>query len=265
MPSVASASAGRLSIGETVMRLSSPPTAGYATLQTKSEPGLTVPFMRSDPPQLGQLWRAGRVQRGGDVLTTKMAVVATIWIGLVAVSASTAEPHSKANAKTSTAARGTEVSEVTVTASMTIPHVQSTFPALGSKIAPGLVVIRVTYDARMRPDGWAYAREAGLDYPDCASSPRLLDDGRSFVVICRTLPSKTYAIWFNRPPLQDFASLSRRPAGAYELRFTTTDDDPVRTLPEAMKADPALSRVANPVEPDGVAIYGQPRQPPGGT
>jgi hypothetical protein len=168
------------------------------------------------------------------------------------------------HAKTGPRGLGTEVSGVTVTASIAVPHVQSTFPAAGAKVAPGLLVLRVTYDTRMRADGWAYAREAGVEYPDCARAPRLLDDGRSFVLICRTLPSKTYAVWFNRPPLQDFASLSRRPAGAYELKFATTDDDPVRTLPDAMKADPTLSKAGNPVEPDGLAIYGQPHVPPGG-
>ncbi len=155
------------------------------------------------------------------------------------------------------------VSSVTVTATLATPHVQSTFPAAGAKVAPGLLVMRVTYDTRMRPDGWSYAREAGSEYPDCASSPRLLDDGRSFVLICRTLPAKTYAVWFNRPPLQDFSSRSRRPAVPFELKFTTTDDDPVRTLPDAMKADPALAKAGNPVEGTGLAVYGQ-DPPPGG-
>ena len=177
-----------------------------------------------------------------------------------ALAAPGSSPRTASAAPTPPTAR---VSGVTVTASRNIPHVQSTFPAAGGKVAPGLLVLRVTYDTAMRPDGWSYARESGIDYPDCAASPRLLDDGRSFVLICRTVPSRAYAIWFNRPPLQDFSSKSRRPADAFELKFATTDDDPVRTLPEAMKADPALSSVANPVEPDGLAIYGQPHDPPG--
>ncbi len=151
----------------------------------------------------------------------------------------------------------TALSGVTVVASRAVPHVQSTFPAADAKVPPGLLVLRVTYDTRMRAEGWSYAQAAGAEYPDCAASPRLLDDGRTFVLICRTLPAKRYAVWFNRPPLQDFASLSRRPAIPFQLNFTTTDGDPVRTLAEAMKADAALSNVANPVEPDGMAIYGQ--------
>ena len=156
------------------------------------------------------------------------------------------------------------VSSVTVTATRTPPHVQSTFPADGAKVAPGLLVLRVTYDTRMRADGWSYARASEADYPDCASSPRLLDDGRSFVLICRTLPAKSYAVWFNRPPLQDFSSHSKRPAVPFELKFLTTDEDPVRTLPDAVKADPALAKMGNPVEGTGLAVYGQDPPPDGG-
>ncbi len=166
------------------------------------------------------------------------------------------------SAKTKGAGIDTETSTVVVTASRTIPEVQSTFPASGARVAPGLLVLRVTYDTRMRPEGWSYAQDAGAEYPDCAKAPRLLDDRRSFVLICRTLPGKRYAVWFNRPPMNDFTSFGRRPAPPFELKFATTDDEPVRTLTEAMKADPALSALGNPVEPDGLATYGQ-EEPPG--
>lgn len=146
---------------------------------------------------------------------------------------------------------------VTVIGTRTVPRVASTFPAANATVSPGLLVLRVTYDTHMRADGWSYAREAGADYPDCAKAPRLLDDKESFVLICRTLPGKRYAVWFNRPPLQDFSSLGRLPADAYELKFATSSDEPVRTLADAMKADPALTGAANPVEPDGLATFGQ--------
>ena len=68
-------------------------------------------------------------------------------------------------------------------------------------------------------------------------------------------------MWFNRPPLGDFTSFSRRPATPFELKFATTEDEPVRTLSEAMKADPGLSTLGNPVEPEGLATYGQSEPP----
>ena len=213
----------------------------------KSEPVLSVPFILH-----GEAAPVGRRSAGNAARSA--AVLALLLLCGPAFAATKPPPPAAPSARVST---------VTVTASREVPHVQSTFPARGAKVAPGLLVLRVTYDTRMRPEGWSYAKESGAEYPDCAKSPRLLDDRRSFVLICRTLPNKAYAVWFNRPPLDDFASAGRRPAIPYELKFATSDDDPVRTLPEAMKADPALSTVANPVEPDGLATYGQDPDAPG--
>ncbi len=206
----------------------------------KSEHALTVPFTR---PR----------KRSGLRVAAAAAILSAAAGSGVAKPATPRSVDHEMSSRTST---------VTVTASRTVPQVQSTFPSDGGKVTPGLLVLRVTYDTKMRPEGWSYARDAGADYPDCARSPRLLDDRRSFVLICRTLPGKRYAVWFNRPPLGDFSSVGRRPATPYELRFVTTEDEPVRTLTEAMKADPALSSLGNPVEPAGLATYGQ-DQPPG--
>jgi len=140
--------------------------------------------------------------------------------------------------------------------------VESTFPALNAKVTPGLLVLRVTFSEKMRVDGWSYVPSPKGLYPDCAQTPRLLDDQRSFVLICRTLPGKTYSVWFNQPPLVDFSNYSRRSAIPYQLTFTTADEEPIRTLADAMKADKALTNVSNPVEPLGSAPMGQPRTPP---
>jgi hypothetical protein len=223
----------------------------------KSEPALTVPFIPCGAiPRLQ--YGAEGAQRPSSAWR-KGSPLLSIGLAILAHGAAAAKP---ATAKAPSSVLDTRTSTVTVTASRIVPHVQSTFPALDAKVAPGLLVLRVTYDTRMRPEGWSYAREAGADYPDCAAAPRLLDDRRSFVLICRTLPGKRYAVWFNRPPLDDFSSFGRRPATPFELKFATTTDEPVRTLTEAMKADPALSALGNPVEPDGLATYGQ-SEPPG--
>ena len=208
----------------------------------KSEPALTVPFIRLDRINGPQ----ARRRAGWAALSVSLALLGQP-AGASPVPTKTVDKQMDARTDT-----------VTVTASRTIPHVQSTFPALGAKVAPGLLVLRVTYDTKMRPEGWSYAEDAAADYPDCGSEgPRLLDDRRSFVLICRTLPGKHYAVWFNRPPMNDFSSMGRRPAVPFQLKFQTTDDEPVRTLAEAMKADAALSSLSNPVEPDGMATYGQ--------
>ncbi len=165
-------------------------------------------------------------------------------------SAAAAEPESN-----------TTVSGVTVSARREIPKVESTFPAKGSKVAPGLLVLRVTFTERMHEDGWSYVPSAKGLYPDCAKTPRLLDDHKTFVLICRTLPSKTYAVWFNQPPLVDFSG-GGHSAIPYELTFTTADDEPIRTLADAIKADKALTSASNPVEPLGSPALGQPHETP---
>jgi len=143
------------------------------------------------------------------------------------------------------------VSGVTVTVSRDIPKVVSTYPAEGASIAPGILIIRITYDTRMQGQSWSYVTSRDGEYPECAASPRLLDDHKSFALICRTLPKKNYALWFNHGDYQNFTSVGRRPAAAYELKFTTSDADPVWTLQDAIKADPGLPPGSNPAEAEG--------------
>jgi hypothetical protein len=155
------------------------------------------------------------------------------------------------------------VSGVTVTISREIPKVVSTYPAQGASIAPGILIIRITYDTRMQGQSWSYVTSRAGEYPECAATPRLLDDHKSFALICRTLPRKTYALWFNHGDYQNFTSVSHRPAAAYELKFTTSDADPVWTLQDAIKADPGLPPGSNPAEAEGKRRPGEDAPDPG--
>jgi len=171
--------------------------------------------------------------------------------------------QNKASPETGTAPPSNTVSGVTVTISRQIPKVASVYPAQGSNIAPGILIIRVTYDTRMQGQSWSYITSRNGDYPECAASPRLLDDHKSFALICRTLPKKTYALWFNHGDYQNFTSASHRPAEAYELKFTTSDADPVWTLEDAIKADPGLPPGSNPAEAEGKRRPGEDAPDPG--
>jgi hypothetical protein len=159
--------------------------------------------------------------------------------------------QNKAARQPSPDALSNTTSSVTVTVSRETPKVVSAYPAQGSSIAPGILIIRVTYDTRMQGQSWSYVTSRAGEYPECAASPRLLDDHKSFALICRTLPKKTYALWFNHGDYQNFTSISHRPAAAYELKFTTSDADPVWTLEDAIKADPGLPPGSNPAEAEG--------------
>lgn len=186
----------------------------------------------------------------------------TLGAALVVSGAAPAPPTADQPAALDKAApRPTTVSGVTVVARLpkTLPTVASTFPAAGATVAPGVLVLRVTYDQRMLDGGWSYVTSAAGEYPDCDKTPRLLDDGKSFALICRTLPKKTYAVWFNHADHENFVGVGYRAATPYHLVFSTNDDDPIFTLEAAMKADPALPPGSNPAEPVGKRM----REPPG--
>lgn len=116
------------------------------------------------------------------------------------------------------------------------PVVVSTYPAQGAVVASGTLVLKVTFDQRMTPDGWSYARGAA-DLPSCLPRPRLLDDERTFVLLCSTAAGRPYAVGLNASPPEGFANAQRRFAPRYDLRFSTAaDGEPVRAIGEAVRA-----------------------------
>jgi hypothetical protein len=137
-----------------------------------------------------------------------------------------------------------------------LPKVESTFPAQNAVIAPGVLVLRVTYDQPMAADSWSYAPEPGVRFPECGKAPRQLEDQKSFLIICRLLPGESYGLWFNREGPQgesmNFTSPGRRPAAPYRLSFKTDASEPATTLAAALKRDPTLPPGSDPSEPIGM-------------
>jgi hypothetical protein len=74
------------------------------------------------------------------------------------------------------------------------------------------------------------------EMPECLKTPRLLDGGKTFILLCRTLPGKSYAVAINAKAAGGFANLAGARAWPASLTFTTTADDPVRDLEGALKA-----------------------------
>jgi len=195
-----------------------------------------------------------RIGLSGVALTVALALGAQTALAQPSPESPRQNKSAPKTEKADSAAKGepsTTVSGVTVTISREIPKVASTYPAQGASVAPGILIIRISYDTRMQGQSWSYVTSRDGEYPECAAAPRLLDDRKSFALICRTLPNKTYALWFNHGDYQNFTSVGHRPAAAYELKFKTTDADPVRTLEEAIKADPGLPPGSNPAEAEG--------------
>jgi hypothetical protein len=103
------------------------------------------------------------------------------------------------------------------------PAVQSTYPKAGDSVAAGTVILKIVFNQPMAPDAWAYGRSADGDFPDCLAEPRLLDDQRTFVLLCSLdLPNRTYALEINLAPR--FASAEGRSAKPYTLKFSTNDE-----------------------------------------
>jgi len=130
----------------------------------------------------------------------------------------------------------TPVSPVTVMPPTLPPKVTSTWPAAGQVGAPGILVLKVSFDQKMLPGAWNYAAATGGEKPECVRAPRLLNDGRTFVLLCSTKPGKSYAVSFNAVREGGFANEAENPALTAELAFTTSREPSVYTLKSAMKA-----------------------------
>jgi len=102
------------------------------------------------------------------------------------------------------------------------PKVKGTFPADGARIAGGTVVLKIAFDQPMTPDAWSYSPVNGALFPDCLARPRLLNDRRTFVLLCTIATNGSFAVQVNAAP--DFISSAGRAPSPFLVRFTTTDD-----------------------------------------
>lgn len=144
-------------------------------------------------------------------------------------------------------AQATEVSPVTVVPAGEPPKVVSSYPAAGGAVKPGVLVLKLTFDQKMLKTGFDIAAAEGGQAPACLKTPRLLNDGKSFVLLCTTAPGAKYALALNSGAKGGFANIGETRAARTELSFTTTDTDPVRSIPEAMKVE-GLGELEAPVD-----------------
>ena len=130
------------------------------------------------------------------------------------------------------------VSPVTIMPPTQKPKVVATWPAADQAVAPGVLVLKVVFDQPMTPRDFAYGLGAGADALQCLKTPRLLNDTKTFVLLCTTLPGKTYAIALNpdAPGGPAFSNLAENRAEPSQLSFTTQTGEPVTKLRDAIKA-----------------------------
>ena len=128
------------------------------------------------------------------------------------------------------------------------PIVVSSYPANGQVVRPGLVVIRVTFDAPVACTG-GLSNDPPLADP-CPGRVQhmvLSYDRRTVRTVCLLDPEKRYGTWLNwwlsefttvmdgDPRL--FVGLNRVPVKPFLLRFASSLDAPVTNVCEALLAD----------------------------
>jgi len=142
-----------------------------------------------------------------------------------------------------------EVSGVTVYAKTDPPKVTATYPAAGQALQAGVTILTVTFDQKMRPQGFDFSAGAGGEMPHCLKTPRLLADEKTFALLCTTDPHKTYALAFNAKPAGGFVNVADHRADPATLSFTTTDGDGPRSIGDALKAQ-NLPNIDMPIQVD---------------
>lgn len=154
--------------------------------------------------------------------------------GLAPASVLAAPPENPAAPKP--AAPAPTVSSVTVYPATEAPKIAKSYPTAGQALSAGVLVMSITFDQPMSPAGFDFGPAAGGEQPHCLKTPRLLDDKRTFVLLCTTEPAKTYALTFNAKPQGGFANVAEHRAEPSTLSFKTTDGEGPRDVHEAMKA-----------------------------
>jgi hypothetical protein len=128
------------------------------------------------------------------------------------------------------------VAPITVYPATNAPKIVRSYPAAGQALSAGVLVLSVTFDQPMLKTGFDFAAAGGGDAPPCLKTPRLLDDNKTFVLLCTTEPHKTYTIAFNAKPQGGFENVAEHRAEPATLAFSTTDGDGPRDIRDAMKA-----------------------------
>jgi hypothetical protein len=128
------------------------------------------------------------------------------------------------------------VSPLTVFPRTEAPKLVKSFPAAGQAIAPGILVLSVTFDQPMLKTGFDVGAGPGGEAPQCLKTPRLLNDTKTFVLLCATVPHKSYVMAFNARPQGGFENVAEHRADPATLAFSTTDGEGPRDIHAAMKA-----------------------------
>ncbi len=147
--------------------------------------------------------------------------------------------------------------------SRTLPSIVSTYPAAGDVVAPGALVLKLTFDQRMNPESWRFDRGGDDRYPSCLARPRLLANEKTFVLLCTVGANGKFAIQMNGEGDGGFENQANQRAQPLLLQFSTKDGASQATIKDAMKSA-GLKDEENPVmdkKPAAVALARPPAPP----
>lgn len=119
------------------------------------------------------------------------------------------------------------------------PWVIDSYPAEGAVVAPGVVMVRVTFNAPMACY-WAVESQGGEDKAPCEPAGAWELPGRStWRMKCKLTPGGEYKVRFGAIDGHHFVGLSGLEAQGYTLRFSASDTTPATTTTAAaLAADP---------------------------
>jgi hypothetical protein len=116
-----------------------------------------------------------------------------------------------------------------------LPKVVSTYPEDGKSVTPGALILKVTFDQKMDPDGWDYGKGSDA-YPDCLARPRLEPDEKTFVLLCTVGPNSHFSVSLNSSSQGAFENGAGQKATPATFNFATDDEKSLASIADAMKA-----------------------------
>jgi hypothetical protein len=136
------------------------------------------------------------------------------------------------------------------------PKVVATWPAAGAAVAGGVMILTITFDQKMAADTFNITTTQGADGLQCLKTPRLLNDSKTFALLCTGREKKSYTVALNAGPGLGFANIGQQRAAPAILSFSTTDADGPRNIADAMKLE-KLAAIDVPIQ-DAPAFEAKP-------
>jgi hypothetical protein len=88
-------------------------------------------------------------------------------------------------------------------------------------VVPGTTAIRVTFSRPMRNGSWSWVKLPDASFPKTTGNPGFLDDQRTCMMPVSLERGRSYAMWLNEPPYENFQDQDGHKAAPYLLVFET--------------------------------------------